>query len=66
VRERLVAEERSSLDLDRPDADRVVFDVRTVADVGRAAWLLRLAYLCVDPSPRARATDVARPPGGSG
>jgi hypothetical protein len=42
LRDRLVAEEMASLD---PDIDRAVFDVRSAADVDRAVWLLRLAYL---------------------
>jgi hypothetical protein len=46
LRDRLVAEEMASRD---PDTDGLMFDVRTTADVGRAVWLLRLAYLNVDP-----------------
>jgi len=46
LRDRLVAEEMASHD---PVTDRLVFDVRNTADVDRAVWLLRLAYLNVDP-----------------
>ncbi|HSZ59991.1 MAG TPA: luciferase family protein [Tepidisphaeraceae bacterium] len=42
--DRLVAEQMATRD---PETDRVVFDVRTGADVDRAVWLLRLAYLNV-------------------
>jgi hypothetical protein len=55
VRNRLVAEEMARLDPDQPDADRVVFDLRSGADVDRAAWLLRLAYLYADSIVEARA-----------
>ena len=48
VADRLVAEDMVSRD---PHTDRVVFDVRGVADVDRAVWLLRLAYLNVDSVP---------------
>lgn len=48
VRERLVAEEMAAPDQDRPDSGRLVFDVRTLSDVDRAVWLLRLAYLSQD------------------
>jgi hypothetical protein len=46
LRDRLVAEQMAGRD---PDTDRLVFDVRTTADVDRAVWLLRLAYLTADP-----------------
>jgi hypothetical protein len=46
--DRLVAEEMASRDPDQPDTGRVVFDVRSAADVDRAVWLLRLAYLSVE------------------
>jgi hypothetical protein len=46
--DRLVDEEMASRDPDRPDTDKVVFDVRSAADVDRAVWLLRLAYLSVE------------------
>jgi hypothetical protein len=46
LRDRLVAEEMASHD---PDTDGLMFNVRTAADVDRAVWLLRLAYLSVDP-----------------
>ena len=48
VADRLVAEQMVSRD---PYTDRVLFDVRSVADVDRAVWLLRLAYLSVDSVP---------------
>lgn len=60
IRDRLVAEEMASCDPDEPDASRVVFVVRTMADVDRAVWLLRLAYLNVDSNVDARANDVAQ------
>jgi hypothetical protein len=46
VGKRLVAEDLACRD---PDSHHVVFIVRTEADVERAVWLLRLAYLSVDP-----------------
>ena len=46
--DRLVSEEMAARDPERIDAERVVFDVRTAADVDHALWLLRLAYLSVD------------------
>ena len=60
IRDRLVAEEMASRDPDQPDACRVVFVVRTMADVDRAVWLLRLAYLGVDSNLDACANDVAQ------
>ena len=48
--DRLVSEEMVARDPDKIDATRVVCDVRTVADVDHAVWLLRLAYLSVDPT----------------
>jgi hypothetical protein len=47
MRDRLVAEEMAARDPDRIDTGGVVFDVRSVADVDHAVWLLRLAYLSV-------------------
>src|SRR5207248_1181073 len=46
--DRLVAEGMATRDFNRPDQGRVVFDVRGGADVDRAIWLLRLAYLSLD------------------
>ena len=46
VGKRLVAEDLVCRD---PDSQQVVFVVRTDADVERAVWLLRLAYLSADP-----------------
>jgi hypothetical protein len=60
IRDRLVAEEMASRDRDHPDACRVVFVVRTMADVDRAVWLLRLAYLSVNSNVDARTNDVAQ------
>jgi hypothetical protein len=48
MRDRLVAEGMAARDPDDVEAERVVFAVRTAADVDRAVWLLRLAYLGVD------------------
>ncbi len=45
---RLVAEEMARFDPEHPDGDRVVFDLRSAADVDRAIWLLRLSYLNLD------------------
>jgi hypothetical protein len=63
VRERLVAEDMVGPDPDDPDADHVVFDVRTASDVDHAVWLLRLAYLTVDSQGDTRAADIAQSPG---
>lgn len=52
VGKRLIAEEMAAPDPDRPDTGRLVFDVRTLADVDRAVWLLRLAYLSLDANRR--------------
>ncbi len=60
IRDRLVAEEMASLDPDQPDACRVVLVIRTIADVDRAVWLLRLAYLNLDSNTYAGASDIAR------
>jgi hypothetical protein len=62
VGDRLVAEEMASRDPDQAGTNQVVFDVRTVADVDRAVWLLRLAYLSIEPTVKICATGVARPP----
>jgi hypothetical protein len=48
IEDRLVAEEMVSRDPDQPGTGGVVFDVRTLTDVDRAVWLLRLAYLTVE------------------
>ncbi len=67
ARDRLLAEEMAFRDPDQPDTDGVVFDVRTVADVDRAVWLLRLAYLSVDSKVDLCASaDLAQPPGAFG
>jgi len=47
VADQLVADEMVNRDPDSSDTDRIVFDVRTEADVDRAVELLRLAYLFV-------------------
>ena len=47
VRQRLVAEEMAYPDPDQADG-RIVFDVHNDADVERALWLFRLAYLTAD------------------
>jgi hypothetical protein len=60
VRDRLITEEMASLDPERPDSGRLVFDVRTLGDVDRAVWLLRLAYLGLGSKLRICATE---PPG---
>ena len=62
IRDRLVAEAMASRDPEHPNVDRVVFDVRSAADVNRAVWLLRLAYLSMEPKVDVCATDVARSP----
>jgi len=61
--DQLVSEKIASRDL---DTDRVVFDIRTAADVNRAVSLLRLAYLIVDSKMDGRANTVAQPPGARG
>jgi hypothetical protein len=48
LRDRLVAEEMANRDPDDPDAEHVVFNVRSAADFDHAIWLLRIAYLTVD------------------
>jgi len=49
VRDQVRAEGMASLDTHQHGTDRLVFDIRTPADVDRALWLLRLAYLVEDP-----------------
>ena len=44
----LMAEWMVDRDPDQPDSERAVFDVRGMADVDRAIWLLRFAYLIGD------------------
>ena len=44
----LMAEWMVDRDPDQPDSERAVFDVRGMADVDRAVWLLRFAYLIGD------------------
>jgi hypothetical protein len=44
----LMAELMVDRDPDQPDSERAVFDVRGMADVDRAVWLLRFAYLIGD------------------
>lgn len=46
--DRLVVEQMVTRDPENPDTHRVVFDIRTPADVDRAVWLFRLAYLTAD------------------
>ncbi|HWE94921.1 MAG TPA: luciferase family protein [Tepidisphaeraceae bacterium] len=48
VADRLVIDDLVIPDPDRPQTQRVVFDIRTQADVGSALWLFRIAYLCMD------------------
>jgi hypothetical protein len=48
MRDRLVTEGLAARDPEQIDTERVVFDVRTAADVDHAVWLLRLAYLSLD------------------
>ena len=45
LRDRLIAEEMAARDSSRAKSDRVVWIVRSSADVDRAIWLLRLSYL---------------------
>lgn len=67
AQDRLLAEELARRDPEQPETDGVVFDVRTMADVDRAVWLLRLAYLSVDSKVDVCARpDVAQPPGAYG
>jgi hypothetical protein len=64
VRDRLVAEEMArpgpDPDPDHTNSDRLVFDVRTLGDVDRAVWLLRLAYLSLDSKSRIREANGRR------
>lgn len=60
MRDRLVAEGMASRDFTRPEAQQVVFVLGTKADVDRALWLLRLAYLSVEPSADARMANPAQ------
>jgi len=46
--DRLVVEQMVTRDPENPDTHCVVFDIRTPADVDRAVWLFRLAYLSAD------------------
>ena len=48
MRDELVAPTTANLDPDPADTSRSIFDVRTAADVNRALWLLRFAYLIAD------------------
>jgi hypothetical protein len=52
MRDRLIAEGMAARDPDEIDAERVVFAVRSTADVDHAIWLLRLAYLNLNPNAR--------------
>jgi hypothetical protein len=52
MRDRLIAEGMAARDPDEIDAEGVVFAVRTTADVDHAVWLLRLAYLNLNPNAR--------------
>ena len=65
VRDRLVAEEMAIPDPDHPKSGRLIFDVRTLRDVDRAVWLLRLAYLSLGSKLRICSTEVAQPPSNS-
>jgi len=49
VQDQVLMEGMVSLDTHHPDTDQLVFDIRTAADVDRAIWLLRLAYLIEEP-----------------
>lgn len=49
VQDHVLTEEMANLDTSKPETDHLVFDIRTAADVDRAIWLLRLAYLIEDP-----------------
>jgi Family of unknown function (DUF5519) len=62
VGKQLVADEMASRDPNRPDTNPVVFHIRAAADVDRAVWLFRLAYLVVDPKVDPCAVDALRPP----
>jgi hypothetical protein len=49
VADELLALEMATRDPSHADPGRLVIDIRTAADVDRAIWLLRLAYLIEDP-----------------
>ena len=61
VRDRLIAEDLAAPDPDHPASERLVFDVRTLADADRAIWLLRLAYISLDSQRRVCLTGVVQP-----
>jgi hypothetical protein len=48
VRNALVAEKMARIEPERPNANKVVLDIRNATDVNRALSLLRLAYLISD------------------
>jgi len=60
LRDRLVTERMASRHPDFSETDRVVFDVRSQADVDRALWLLRLAYLSAESNGDVGPTKIAR------
>jgi hypothetical protein len=48
MRDELAIPGTGDLDPDPTDASRSIFNIRTAADVNRALWLLRSAYLIAD------------------
>jgi hypothetical protein len=66
VGNQLVAEKLVSRDPDHPTTDKVVFDVHTLADVDRAVWLFRLAYLTADSRVDAPTSGLGQLPGARG
>lgn len=62
MRDELVAPTTANLDLDPADTSRSIFDVQTAADVDRALWLLRFAYLIADPKKDTCAMVAAQEP----
>ena len=63
MRDELAAPETAKLDPDPADASRSIFSIRTAADVNRALWLLRSAYLIADPKRNFCASVAAQEPG---
>jgi hypothetical protein len=57
VRGHLLEEGMARPDRYRPDTGRLVFDIRDAADIDRAIWLFRFAYLIAGSSAAAKASE---------
>ncbi len=62
MRDELPVRRMADLCHDPADAGRSIFDVRTAADVSRALWLLRFAYLIADSTEDTCANVAAQEP----